>query len=165
MATKRELVEGAYEELGLAEYVFDLSDEELDTGLRRLDRMMTKWDARGIRLGYNTPPSADDSSLNDDAGIPDWAEEAVQTNLALRLAPTLGKVVSNDTKIAARDGYRTLLMGDYQIPQMQMPRHMPIGSGNRRNVKNQTFFAPVDRVTTTHDALLDPSGSPWPDSN
>ncbi|MEZ7524011.1 packaged DNA stabilization gp4 family protein [Burkholderia vietnamiensis] len=165
MATKRELVEAAYEEIGLAGYVFDLTDEERDTALRRLDRLASQWDAKGIRLGYNLPPSADASSLDDDAGIPDWAEQAFYTNLALRLAPTVGKQVSQDTRIAARDGYRTLLMGNYEIPQMQMPRHMPIGTGNRRNTKNQQFFAPVDRVTTTHDATLEPSGNPWPDSN
>lgn len=165
MGTKLELIEGAYEELGLAGYVFDLSPDEITTALKRCDRLGTQWDARGIRIGYNIPPSAEASSTNDDAGIPDWAEQAFITNLALRLAPTIGKQVSLDTRIAARDGYKTLLMGNYEIPQMQMPRQMPIGTGNRRNTKNQQFFAPVDRVTTTNDALLEPSGDPWPDSN
>lgn len=165
MATKGEMVEAAYEEIALAGYVFDLTDEERESALRRLDRMMASWDARGIRIGYNIPASADESSLSDDCGIPDWAEEPCYTNLALRIAPTIGKQVAADTRIAARAGYRTLLMGDYEIPQMQMPRHMPIGTGNRRNTKNQQFFAPVDRVTTTHDATLQPSGNPWPDSN
>lgn len=165
MATKLELIEGAYEELGLAGYVFDLEPEEITTALNRLDRQAAKWDAKGIRLGYNLPSCAEESSPNDEAGIPDWAEEPFITNLALRLAPTVGKQVSLDTRIAARDGYKALLMGDYSIPQMQMPRQMPIGTGNRRNTKNQQFFAPVDRVTTTHDALLEPSGNPWPDSN
>lgn len=163
MATKLELIHGAYAELGLADYVFDLSPEEIDTGLHRLDRMMATWYAKGIRIGYNLPPDASSSSTNDDACIPDWAEDPAITNLALRIAPTIGKQVSPDTRIAARQGYNALLIGNYEIPQMQYPRHMPIGTGNRRNVKNQTFFAPVDRVTTTHDALLEPTGNPYPD--
>lgn len=165
MATKLELINGAYAEIGLSGYVFDLTAEELDMALGRLDRMAATWDAKGIRLGYNLPPSHDDSSTDDEAGIPDWAEDAFIANLALRLAPTKGKTVSAETKVAARDAYKALLIGNYEIPQMQMPRHMPIGSGNRRNTKNQQFFAPVDRVTTTHDELLQPSSNPWPDSN
>lgn len=165
MATKLELINAAYGELGLAEYVFDITPEEQTTALNRLDRMMATWDSKGIRIGYNLPSSASDSSINDDAGIPDWAEEPLIANLALRLAPTVGKQVALDTRKVAREGYNALLIGNYEIPQMQMPRQMPMGTGNRRNVKNQTFFAPVDRVTTTHDALLQPSGNPWPDSN
>lgn len=153
MATKQELVEGAYEEIALAGYVFDLSDEELNTGLRRLDRLAAEWDALGIRVGYNIA-GADGSNLDDDSGLPDWAENAYITNLALRIAPTVGKQVLPDTRIAARDGKRALLIGNYEIPQMQMPRQMPIGTGNRRNTKTQVFFATKERVTTTHDADL-----------
>lgn len=163
MTTKGELVAAAYEEIALAGYVFDLSSEERNTALMRLERMAAAWDARGIRLGYNLAGSH--ASLNDVAGIPDWAEEAFYTNLAKRIATTLGKQLSAETMRAATYGYLTLLIGNYEIPQMQMPRHMPIGLGNRRNTKNQQFFAPVDRVTTTNDATLEPSGNPWPDSN
>ncbi|KVD81922.1 hypothetical protein WS62_23485 [Burkholderia sp. ABCPW 14] len=163
MTTKGDLVEAAYEEIALAGYVFDLSPEERNTALLRLERMAASFDARGIRIGYNLAGKS--ASLNDDAGIPDWAEEPFYTNLAKRLAPTLGKQLSMETMRAAAAGYRTLLLGNYEIPQMQMPRHMPIGLGNRRNTKNQQFFAPVDRVTTTNDATLEPSGNPWPDSN
>nr|KVE53675.1 hypothetical protein WS71_06425 [Burkholderia mayonis] len=157
------MVEAAYEEIALAGYVFDLSPEERNTALLRLERMAASFDARGIRIGYNLAGKS--ASLNDDAGIPDWAEEPFYTNLAKRLAPTLGKQLSMETMRAAAAGYRTLLLGNYEIPQMQMPRHMPIGTGNRRNTKNQQFFSPVDRVTTTNDATLEPSGNPWSDSN
>ncbi len=153
MTTKQELVDGAYEEIALAGYVFDLSPEERETGLRRLDRLAAEWDALGIRVGYNIA-AADGSSLEDDSGLPDWAVNAYITNLALRLAPTIGKQVTPDTRIAARDGKRALLIGNYEIPQMQMPRQMPIGTGNRRNTKTQVFFATKERVTTTHDADL-----------
>ncbi|TAM07251.1 MAG: hypothetical protein EPN70_03505 [Paraburkholderia sp.] len=164
MTTKGDLVNAAYEEIALAGYVFDVTPEERNTALMRLERMAAGWDARGIRLGYNLAGSQ--ASVNDNVGIPDWAEEAFYTNLARRLASTLGKQLHADTIRAATEGYRTLcLVAAQSIPQMQMPRHMPIGLGNRRNTKNQQFFAPVDRVTTTTDALLEPSGDPWPDSN
>jgi hypothetical protein len=163
VAKKIELIHGAYAELGLANYVFDLQPEEITTALHRLDRMMAQWDALGIRIGYNMPASVALSNANDDACVPDWAEDPIITNLSLRVAPTIPKQVSIDTRIAAREGYNALLVGSYEIPQMQYPRQMPIGTGNRRNVKNQTYFAPVERVTTTHDAILEPSGNPFPD--
>ncbi|BAO04672.1 head-tail adaptor Ad3 [Ralstonia phage Firinga] len=164
MATKGDLVNAAYEEIALAGYVFDLTPEERTGALMRLERLAAGWDARGIRVGYNLLGAL--ATLNDPAGIPDWAEEAFYTNLARRIAAPLGKQLHVDTVRAAADGYRTLcLVIGQSIPQMQMPRHMPIGTGNRRNTKNQQFFAPVDRVTTTRDALLEPSGSQWDDSN
>lgn len=165
MTTKYDLVVAAYENLGLAEYVFDLQPEEIASGVKRLDRMMADFDARGIRLGYPIAAIAAAPSPTQVISIPDWAEDPVSLQLSLRIAPTIPKQVSMDVKKSAREGYRTLLMADYEIPQMQMPRHMPIGLGNRRNTKNQQFFAPVDRVTTVNDALLEPSGDPWPDSN
>jgi hypothetical protein len=164
MSTKLELIHGAYAELGLAEYVFDISPDEIATGLQRLDRMAAEFETKGIRVGYNLPPSVRDSNEKDEAGIPDWAESAFITNLALRLAPTLGKSVSVDTRIAADNGFEALLIGNYEIPQMQYPRHMPIGTGNRRNIKTQTFFAPVERITTVHDAVLEPGNDQFPES-
>jgi hypothetical protein len=163
--TKGELVDSAYTEIGLAGYIVDISPEEQQTALRRLERMMAMWDARGIRIGYNL--AGMNATLNDLTGAPDWSEDPIITNLALRLAPTLGKQVSIDTRKAAREGYTTLCMGNYEIPNMQMPRHMPIGLGNRRNTKNQQFFAPVDRVTTTHDGILEPNYYPlsWDSSS
>lgn len=164
MSTKLELIHAAYAELGLANYVFDLHPEEITTGLHRLDRMMAQLDALGVRIGYNLPPSVSASNANDQAGIPDWSEDGVVTNLALRIAPTIPKAVPPDTRIAAQAGWNALLVGNYEIPQMQYPHHLPVGTGNRRNVKTQTFFAPVERVTTTNDAILEPSGDPFPES-
>jgi hypothetical protein len=161
MTTKGDLVNAAYEEIGLAGYVFDIQPEEVQTGVRRLERFMLMLDGRGIRLGYNASASASQANANDDSGIPDWAEDAVIPLFALRLAPTIGKQVHPDTRLAARRGLNALLVGTYTIPKMQMPRHMPIGLGNRRNVKNQQFFAPTDRVTTRYDDLLEPTGDPW----
>mgnify|MGYP003525752305 CR=1 FL=1 len=50
--TKRQFVTQAFEEIGLAAYVFDLTPEQLQSALRRLDSMMASWNAKGIRLGY-----------------------------------------------------------------------------------------------------------------
>ena len=100
--TKRQFVVQAFEEIGLASYVFDLSPEQMDSALRRLDSMMAAWNAKGIRLGYPIPGNPQDSSLEEKTGVPDSANEAVYMGLAVRLAPGFGKVVSPDTKSAAK---------------------------------------------------------------
>ena len=48
--TKRQYIEQAFEEVGLAAYVFDLTPEQLQSALRKLDAMMAEWNAKGLRL-------------------------------------------------------------------------------------------------------------------
>ena len=107
--SKQQFVTAAFEELGLAAYVFDLAPQDLQTALRRLDAMMAEWNAKGIRLGYPLPGSPQDASLTDPSGVPDSANETIITNLALRLAPGFGKQVAAQTMATAKMGYNTLL--------------------------------------------------------
>jgi hypothetical protein len=79
--TKRQFVDAAFEEIGLASYVFDLTTEELASALRRLDAMMAQWNAKGIRLGYPLPTLAANSSLFSNSEVPDAANEAIILNL------------------------------------------------------------------------------------
>ena len=53
--TKRQFIEQAFEEIGLAAYVFDLTPEQLQSALRRLDAMMAGWNTNGIRIGWPMP--------------------------------------------------------------------------------------------------------------
>jgi len=102
--TKRDIVNQAFEEIGLASYVFDLQPQQLESALRRLDNMMATWNGKGIRLGYPLPSSPADSDLDQVTGVPDSALEAMATNLAVRIAPMFGKTVSPDTKTIAKKG-------------------------------------------------------------
>jgi hypothetical protein len=136
MWTKRELVEEAYSELALAGYTFDLTPEEMQAGLRRLDAQMASWEALGIHVGYNLPARPSDSDLDQDSGLPDYVNEAAFMNLAVRLAPMNGKGVHPSTIKTAKATYDRLLWAAAQPTELQMPNTMPRGSGNR------TFFIP-----------------------
>ena len=130
--TKRQLVEAAYEELGMAKYQFDLPPEIYQQACRRLDAMMAQWEGRGIRVPYIFPDSPENTELDEEAGIPDYAHEAVYTNLAIRLAPVHGKVVSRETKKTATEALNTLeARTSKPPPQMQLPGTMPAGAGNK----------------------------------
>lgn len=141
--TKRQFVTQAFEEIGLAAYVFDLTPEQLESARRRLDAMMASWNAKGIRLGYPIPSSPQDGNLDAETGVPDAANEAIYLNLGIRLAPSFGKVVSTETKAAAKMAYDTLLSRAALPPQQQLPGSMPSGAGNKPwRVYDDPFLRP-----------------------
>lgn len=140
--TKRQFVEQAFEELGLAAYVFDLTPEQLQSALRRLDSMLASWNAKGIRLGYPIPSNPQDSELSQETGVPDAANEAIYTNLALRLAPSFGKTPSSELKGNAKAGYDLLLMRAALPPEQQLAA-LPSGAGNKPAASEIQFITPA----------------------
>ncbi len=156
--TKRQFINAAYEEIGLAAYVFDLQPDQLESAMRRLDSMIASWNAKGIRLGYPMPSSPEDSSLDAESNVPDSANQAVILNLAIQLAPAFGKTVSPDTKMGARDAYRGLQARFTQPIERQLPRELPLGAGNKvwRNNDNSVFVdPPVDPIEVGNDGELE----------
>jgi len=130
--TKREFVEAAYEELGYASYAFSLQPEQMHGALIRLDSMMARWYGQGIRLAYPLPARPRRSELDSYTNVPDWANEAVYLNLAIRLASSIGKQVSQEMRMAAKDAYDVVLIkATENIPKVRMPGGLPMGAGNR----------------------------------
>jgi len=129
--TKLQFIQQAFNEIGLASYEFDQQPEQYEFALQRLDSMMATWNAEGIRIGYPLPSNPEESSLSELTMVPDAANEAIYTNLAIRIAPSYGKVVSNETKMAAKEAY-TALKARFQVtPIMQYPGTMPAGAGSK----------------------------------
>lgn len=132
--SKQQLVSAAFEEIGVANYVFDLDPEQQQGALRRLEAMMGHWAAQGLRIGYALASEPAEASLDDDSGLPDAATEAVYTNLALRLAPTIGKAVSRDTKTTAKAAYSALLskLVSNNARERPYPGGLPVGAGAKQ---------------------------------
>jgi hypothetical protein len=154
--SKRQFVAAAFEEIGLASYVFDLQPEQLQSAMRRIDAMMADWNGKGIRLGYPLPGSPQDSDLDEPTLVPDWANEAIITNGAVRIAPGYGKVVMPETKAVAKDSYNTLLQRAAMPPEQQLPATMPAGAGNKpwRVYDNPFIRPPVNPVDVGPDGPL-----------
>jgi len=129
--TKQQFISAAFEEIGLASYVFDLQPEQLESALRRLDAMMADWNAKGIRLGYPLPSSPQESTLSEETLVPDSAYEAIICSLAIRLAPSFGKTVMIETKTTAKQGYDILLQRATFPLEKQLPATTPAGAGNK----------------------------------
>jgi hypothetical protein len=154
--TKRQFVTQAFEEIGLASYVFDLTPEQLDSALRRLDTMIASWNALGIRLGYPLPLSPQDTDLDTETGVPDAANEAVICNLAVRIAPSFGKQVSPGTMATAKFGYDTLMARAAMPHEQQFPRTLPAGAGQKPWRYDDPFMpAPTDPVQVGPDGPLE----------
>jgi P22 tail accessory factor len=145
--TKRQFIEQAFEEIGLAAYVFDLTPEQLQSALRRLDAMMAGWNANGIRIGWPIPSDPENSELDVDTKVTDVANEAVYLNLAIRLAPGFGKTISPDTKQDADAAYSNLLnQTAAPTPERQYPNTLPRGQGTKpwRTVNSSPFLRTPD---------------------
>jgi len=156
--TKREIVQNAFEEVGLASYAFDLQPEQMQAGLRRLDNMMATWNSRGLRIGYPLTDSPAGSDLDQDATVTDEAIEAIVSNLAVRLAPMMGKTVSPDTKATARSSYMALLSRRSTIPERLIDiNSVPAGQGTKYwRFNGDPFLSQEDRgLTVGPDAALD----------
>lgn len=151
--TKRQLVEAAMAEIGLASYAFDLMPEQRELALRRLDSMMAEWNTRGLRLGYPIPSNPADSDIDSNSNIPDAAWEAVITNLALRVAPSYGKMVNPETKVTARHSLNTILARASMPPEMKLPA-MPSGAGNK-TIDDPFLPQPTTDLVAGPDATLD----------
>jgi hypothetical protein len=134
--TKGELASSALEEIGIAEYEFDISPEQRQSVIRRMDMMMAEWAAKNILLAYPLTKSQTPDP-DEEANIPDWAGEAVVTNLAIRIAPSYGKNVSMDTKAVAKNAWNTIC-GVFSSPTEQQFPSMPKGAGYKTTEYNFT---------------------------
>lgn len=156
--TRRQFVVQAFEEIGYASYVYDLESEQLESAGRRLDAMVSTWNGKGIRLGYPLPSSPEIADLDAETEVPDYANEAIYVNLALRVAPTVGKSLSPETKILASATYKLLLQRAARPLEQQLPDTMPSGAGKKpwRNNNNSPFLRkPRDPLLAGEDGPIE----------
>jgi hypothetical protein len=156
--TKRDIINMAFGEIGLAEYVFDLTPQQLESALHRLDAMMATWNGKGVRLGYPLPSSQKSSDLDQLTEVSDFAIEAMALNLAVRIAPGYYKTVSPDTKASAKNAYNQIIAQSAKPIEMQLDNmSIPSGAGNKgyRYYGGPFLRQPTDPLTAGPDSILD----------
>lgn len=161
--SKRQIITEAFGELALASYDFDLSPEEMQAALRRLDSMMATWGSQGLQLGYNLGTSPDDTDLDQDSGIPLEAVEATFLGLAVRIAGSKGKAVSTTTSRTAKAAFDALMsrVASAQIQEQQLASGTPRGAGRKPWRTVNQPFVPIPNVAplqNTTDSGLDFTG-------
>lgn len=145
-ASKAQLLDLIFEELGRAGYEFDRTPGEEISALRKVDAMLAQWAAEGIVLNYNFPAIFGQGLPTDDLGIPDSAIDTVAAWAAFRVAPGMGKTISPETRKAMADGKAFLRAETAKIPSMRLPRNTARGSGNYPNAIWRPFFHQCDVV-------------------
>jgi hypothetical protein len=155
--TKQELVKEAFGELALRGFEFDLDEEELGSALRKMEAMLATWGVKGIRLGYAASSSPSSADLDADSNLPDWANEAVYLNLALRLMGGYGKAPHPETRINAKSSYDAVLGKASQPMQMQYPGTLPRGAGNKtwRGPRSPFMPTPTETIDAGPDGDID----------
>lgn len=146
--TKRQIIEKAFEEIGLANYTFDLKAEQLQSALERLDAMVSTWKSRGVVVDYVVPSTIGGSDLDDDSDVDDHME-ALYTNLAIKIAPMVGKTPSKETKRAAFESYQELLTRTVTRSEKQYPDNLPVGQGNFPWRRVSEYFSESSSTTTS----------------
>jgi hypothetical protein len=130
--TKRQIIEQAFEEIGLASYVYDLSADQLESALRRLDMMVASWHSKNIEIGYPLTTSPQNSNIDEETQTSLNSNEALALNLAVRLAPSYGKTLAPETKVAAKALYDQLLVDAAAPIEQQYVKTLPLGAGYKR---------------------------------
>ena len=138
--TKRQIVEQAFEAIGMASYTYDLQPEQLQSACRQLDAMMAVWNNKNVLLSYPIPSTPENTDLDTESNLPDRANEAVYTNLAIRIAPNYGKQVSPELKQFAFYAYQGLLSKSAMPREMQFPSTLPRGAGHKPKRIDDNFF-------------------------
>ena len=151
--TKRQIILSAMSEIGLSSYSFDLSADQIEQALWRLDAMMEDWVTRGIRLGYPSAASPELSNAYTETNLPGYAQTAVITNLAVQIAPSYGKAVSPQTLATARASLNSLLARAAMPSEVQLDA-LPAGAGHK-DVDEPFLAPPTDTLVAGPDAGLD----------
>ena len=125
MTTMREVVQDAFEEIGVKTAEVALTNDELQSGIRRCNDLLTQWDDTGVIVGYNPVLNGDDTLEIDRNAV-----RAIKKSLAMDLAPSYQKVVSQALAAAVNDSYNALLVSGTNLSNVTYPDTLPLGSGN-----------------------------------
>jgi hypothetical protein len=136
MATNQSLIDLALGKIGVVEGGDSADATDSATALGVLNRMMAEWRERSMDMNWFTQ-----DTLGDTAPLPEWAEEGIISNLAVRSASDFRVIVSNELASEALLGRRTIgnTLINQELDNADMS-HMPYGEGrlSRYNIETDS---------------------------
>ncbi len=147
--TKGELVTRALKMLGVVDSITSPDPEEIRDGIDTLDAMIVEWENHGIRLEYILPSSESLSMPDDESGLADVKVFGVAQNLAVNLAPMLGREAQLTVRSRAKLFYEGLF--SVELIQRQSDPMMPTGTGN---CHLGSYQPPDDDITIENNGNL-----------
>ena len=143
--SKRQILNDAFSEIGMAGYLFDLEPEDLQTALNRLDSFIAQWEADGIYTGYLVNDDPDTIDIDGESGIESGLVLPVIKNLAVEIAPSYGKTPAPKTTGDARKGYSIALRTKTVPTKAANVTVTPAGSGVIRNTQSDYLYLEPER--------------------
>lgn len=119
LITKRDIVDEAFELLGMSGYNLDDSPEDSQSVLMSLDNMMAELQSNEINFGYLVAEDITESYLGDLAGIKRDAMSGISHKLAMRICNKFGKQPSPLLYKETDDAYNALLTRYQTIPELR----------------------------------------------
>lgn len=136
--TNREIIDRAYQILGMSDALFGRTQEEYASALLPLGGMMLEWPFD--QLGYIYEDAAG-LRVEEESGIDRKWLDAVAYDLAERLAPTIGKSLSSEARKQKNRLYSRLCGDVSVIEAAQFADGTVTGAGNLYS--GRTYFRPV----------------------
>jgi len=135
-----EIIRDALQEINVQATEEPITGDELQTGIRYLNRMMDEFEAQGIRLGFTAV-----TNLVDPITVQAGAINGIIFNLALRLAPQFDEPITPTLSGNAADGLKAMRKLGVQLKETQLGGTVPFGSGNDTDFHDNDFhfFPPV----------------------
>ena len=134
MATNQTIINEALGKIGVVEAGDSANPTDSATGLRVLNKMMAEWGQRSLDMNWFPQ-----DTLGDTIPIPDWSEEGVTSNLAMRAATDFRVPVSNELLTEATNGRRTIgnTLINQKLDNTDMS-HLPYGEGRNERYNIET---------------------------
>jgi hypothetical protein len=131
----KDIITFAFAEVVQSKY--KIEPVNLVDGLRYLNRMMAKYNAEGIQLGYTSL-----ASPNDVVTVPDTVIMGMVKNLALILWPQYNIGPVNPLiKFSAKRSLNSMRAQAINITEpAQFPATLPVGSGNYNGLYGADFY-------------------------
>ena len=145
MATAAQFIKTALQLILVQGSEADLEADEFASGVEYLNDLMAEWDGAGISLGFTII-----KSLGDEVTVPAFSNMAIKQNLAVRLGPEFGGLVSPLLDRNATASYRAMVSAAVVIDSTSYPSTLPLGSGNTGSNSRTTPFYPseADQILT-----------------
>ena len=139
---KSDIINGAFSILRISGLTVIPSPGEQELALNNLEEMAAEFEENNIYCAYNFAESPD---FNDDSGIELKYRKSFKVLLATRMMSDFGKGAQPDPVLMKDSSYHYSYLSarTAQIKQVQAPRTMPTGGGNRFNEYWRRYNYPV----------------------
>lgn len=147
MTTRATILSRAFARIAITDYVYATTPEERADARVLLDAMLAEWAEAGVDLGHTPSDGTDNDAVA--MTTPAWSDQAVWSNLAVRLAPEFGKTPAGPLLKDARRGYDLCSGKTQYIPTALLSRTSLRGAGDRYR-----RFLPEREVIVDGEAIV-----------